>query len=245
MGSEMARSAGWVRSLAALASLAAAACGPAPIVETNAQRFETYRPQIIAKKEEIQAILHEVPREPHAVPVSADNMPRYTERGGTIQDTNILFMTVSEFRTGEKPEFDLYFSSPLNEALDFLDDGVEYPDEAVSAYTVAKLDAALATPFAAFYIIDEVKPPVFVKDKTFDSGVVKLVVLLFDLKQKMVVAQCQVQAVSSENVDFTYSNGDVAEGLESAAMYDLKRNTRRQMALCLSEQTGAKLEVLD
>ena len=39
---------------------------------------------------------------------------------------------------------------------------------------------------------------------------------------------------------FEDTNGEVAEGIESAGLWDLRRNTRRQIAACISEQTGAK-----
>ncbi len=235
----------WPLAPAVLAILiGVSGCGPAP--ETNAARFETYRPLINAKKDEIRAILNDVPRDPHVAPIAGSILPRYAERDGSTYDTNIFFQSVQEFRTGEAPAWDLDFHSRLGQALDWVKNGIDYPpNEPVDPFFAGILDEAVATPFAAFYIIDGHQAPAFINDKTFQAGSAAVVVLLFDLKQKMVVASCRVQAASSQNLDFSNVAGGVSAGVEVAADNDLKRNARRQMAACLSEQSGGDLEVLD
>ena len=223
-----------------LAAVLPAACGPK--VETNADVFERYRPQIVAKKADLTQILEQLPGMA-SKPASGAVKPSYIYRNGMISfPTNVAIIEAESFKGGDLPDVYLEKSSALDKAFEWLDFSIGYsPEGRASDYQLAEqIEEAMATPYVAFYRQIAYVPPEFTANDTYKPGGVRIEIVLVDLAQRAPIASCDVGAVSSQELSYSSTKRMDDVSSRSALRRDLAANALNEIAACLNEQTGGE-----
>lgn len=233
-----------LRTIAALTLAAvAASCGPPP--ETKGDRFETYRPRLVALKERINTLLNSDAVARPITEIEGVKPPMHIERDGSIVMSNVAFFHPDEIMKDAPPEFDLDYYSPQRRGIGWLRYDNFGRSEKVDDYFVQQLeDALVPSPYLAFYFVSDLVMPKIESETAFTPGAVRIDMIMIEPGSLSIVASCSIDAVSSSELRTEYRESlGPGYAMEAEGRDDLKRNARIKVAACLAEQTGGDFRV--
>lgn len=222
---------------------AVASCGPPP--ETKADRFETYRPRLVAMKDDLASILNTDAVARHVTEIEGVKPPMHIESDGSIVMSNVAFFHPDEIMKDALPEFDLDYYSPQRRGIGWLRFDNFGRSEEVDDYFVQQLeDALVPSPYLAFYFVSDLVMPKIESETTFTPGSVRIDMIMIEPKSASIVATCSIDAVSSSELRTEYVQSLGSDyAMKAEGRDDLKRNARIKLAACLAEQTGGDFRV--
>lgn len=220
-----------------MALLMVAACG-----ETAGDTIEANRPKMEEIRTALRAALANLP--PVGVvqtsPSSGglDPKPTYDLKSGTI---NTAFLSVEELEDGSRPEFDLTLDSDLARTLAWTGPKNPMAESALSSASEIgdDFEAALKTPYAVIYRPASYVKPVADSATSYAGGTLDLEAFVVRIDTAKTVAICRIQAAPSNEVSYSYREGeDPKARLEAFASSTMWDDARAKLSRCLADQTG-------